>query len=372
MSVLGVPMFRLCPRPESGAKGRVGLADSKQDRLLRALDPSRKPSSNLLGDLVNWPTNALSSDTHSFAFSPPKSSGILGGLFDPPPQVIPTNALVPKSSGIFGGLQDHAPQAIPTNALVPKSSGIFGGLFDPPPQVIPASPTHLPTTFFGSVSKTPVAIPDVKRKVYFAFSFADVLRVNNLRQIGKVGPRESRNARTFYDRSIWERRRITNDEGLKNLMRNGVQYSSAVCVLVGTDTWDSRWVKYEIARAVIDGRGLFAVHINSLDHHVRRVPDPLGYNPLHLMGVSRHLNGEFHLWENSVVIKNIETGELGWEWQPYEDYTVAISLPRYIAGVGVQHVMPLSWVTRQYDFIVDAGTKNLGAWIDAAAVSVGR
>jgi hypothetical protein len=31
-------------------------------------------------------------------------------------------------------------------------------------------------------------------------------------------------------------------------MRNGVKRSSAVCVLVGTDTWDSRWVKYEIGR----------------------------------------------------------------------------------------------------------------------------
>jgi hypothetical protein len=34
--------------------------------------------------------------------------------------------------------------------------------------------------------------------------------------------------------------------------------------------------------------------------------------------------------------------------------------------------MPLSWVTSQYDFILDGGMKNLGAWIDAAAASVGR
>jgi hypothetical protein len=108
--------------------------------------------------------------------------------------------------------------------------------FRPPPPAI--SQTRL-----GSITPAPAAIPEVKRKVYFAFTFSDILRVNNVRQIGKIGPRESRNARTFFDRSIWERRSIRNDEGLKNLMRNGVKHSSAVCVLIGTDTWDSRWVK---------------------------------------------------------------------------------------------------------------------------------
>lgn len=47
-------------------------------------------------------------------------------------------------------------------------------------------------------SPAPTAIPEVKRKVYFAFTFSDILRVNNVRQIGKIGPRESRNARTFF------------------------------------------------------------------------------------------------------------------------------------------------------------------------------
>ena len=234
------------------------------------------------------------------------------------------------------------------------------------------SPPVVPVIPYRPAASAPVAVPEVKRKVYFAFSFADILRVNNVRHIGKIGPHESRNARTFYDRSIWERRSIKNDEGLKNLMRNGVKHSSAVCVLIGTDTWESRWAKYEIARAVIDGRGLFGVHINSLNHNVRRAPDPQGYNPLHLMGVYRDLNGKFYLWEKCIVIKNVETGELGWEWRQYEDYTDPVSLPRYIAQISLQHVMPLSWVTQEYDFIRNTGAKNLGAWIDMAAERAGR
>jgi hypothetical protein len=89
-----------------------------------------------------------------------------------------------------------------------------------------------------------------KRKVYFAFRFKDIMRVNNVRQSGKIGTDETKNARDFYDRSIWEQRSITDPESLKRMMREGVEHSSAVCVLVGTDTWNSRWVKYEIARAV--------------------------------------------------------------------------------------------------------------------------
>ena len=57
--------------------------------------------------------------------------------------------------------------------------------------------------------------PEVKRKVYFAFDFDDLIRVNNVRQVGKIGPREQKNARAFYDRSIWESRDINTVNGLK-------------------------------------------------------------------------------------------------------------------------------------------------------------
>jgi hypothetical protein len=44
----------------------------------------------------------------------------------------------------------------------------------------------------------------IKRKVYFAFRFKDIMRVNNVRQSGKIGCEEEKNARDFFDRSIWE------------------------------------------------------------------------------------------------------------------------------------------------------------------------
>lgn len=198
------------------------------------------------------------------------------------------------------------------------------------------------------------------------------MRVNNVRQIGKIGPREQQNPRTFYDRSIWESRNIKNEENLKNLMRRGVQFSSAVCVLIGTNTWRSRWAKYEIARAVIDGRGLLAVHLNSINHHTRKTPDAYGINPLHFMGIYHSSNGRYYLYEKHVVVTNAAAAELGFEWRPYVDFTDPVPLPRYIPRVDVERVMPLSVYAREYDMKREDGFNNIGAWIDTAAAQVGR
>ena len=43
-----------------------------------------------------------------------------------------------------------------------------------------------------------------KRMVYFAFDFDDVMRVNNVRQTGKIGGRVMGGSRGFKDRSVWE------------------------------------------------------------------------------------------------------------------------------------------------------------------------
>jgi hypothetical protein len=207
--------------------------------------------------------------------------------------------------------------------------------------------------------------------VYFAFDFDDLIRVNNVRQIGKIEPRERKNPRTFSDRSIWESRNIKNEENLKNLMRQGVRYSSVVCVLVGTNTWCSRWAKYEVARAIIDERGLLAVHINSIDHNIRKTTDKPGISPLHVMGIFHAANGDHYLYEKHVVLTSAATAELGYEWRPYEDFADPVPLPPYIPSPAVGYVIPLSIYTREYDMGHD-GFKNIGLWIDAAAVEAGR
>jgi len=211
----------------------------------------------------------------------------------------------------------------------------------------------------------------VKRKVYFAFDFDDLMRVNNVRQVGKLDRPEVRNARTFYDRSIWDSRDINDIATLKSLMRNCVKYSSVVCVLVGTNTWMSRWVKYEISRSVIDQKGLLVVHINSL-RHVRRAPDPLGFNLLNNIGIYHSVEGKFYLYERRFEVVNFLTGQGDWVWRPYSDYSHPVLLPRYLPAPDIEHVRWLSPYVDEYDYVSDEGPKNIGTWIDRAAVRAGR
>ena len=239
------------------------------------------------------------------------------------------------------------------------------------------------TTFLGSAAQPPGQRlllgslyadpkPAVKRRAYFAFDFDDVMRVNNVRQAWRIGHPDSALYRTFYDSSLWESRKLEGDDALKRLMREGVEHTSAVCVLVGTATWASRWVRYEIARAVIDGRGLLSVHINGLNHHQRRLPDALGFNPLSMLAVGPTAPSVYHLFERKFVKTNFLTGAGEWQWHRYGDHKLAVAWPRYLTMPQVGWVMPLSSATADYDFVASAGHMNLGSWIDRAAIQAGR
>jgi hypothetical protein len=136
----------------------------------------------------------------------------------------------------------------------------------------------------------------IKRKGFFSFHYADIMRVNNVRQSWKVNCPGRDDKRQFFDRSLWESVQRKNPEGLKNLIRTGMAHASVVCVLVGSETWCRPWVRYEIARSVIDKKGLLAVHINSLRHHQRVVPDGHGDNPLDYMAVGCPKQGVYFLY----------------------------------------------------------------------------
>jgi hypothetical protein len=239
----------------------------------------------------------------------------------------------------------------------------MAGLFDP------KSSRYLPPPAFGTLAGGYRA--KLKRKAYFAFHFDDIMRVNVVRNAWKIIHPDSPSMRSFYDSSLWESKKLEGEEAVKKLIREGVQYTSAVCVLIGSETWQRQWVKYEIARAVIDGRGLLAVHINGLNHHQRKVRDVLGFNPLHLLGVYKSPSGQFYLYEKSQV-SNYLTGQMEWQWHKYQDYISEVPLPQYLFAPAAGHVMPLSSGAEEYDYVAHDGHKNVGAWIDRAAQRVGR
>lgn len=206
-----------------------------------------------------------------------------------------------------------------------------------------------------------------KRKAFFSFHFDDIMRVNNVRNAWKITHPDSPQMRSFYDSSLWESRKLEGAESLKRLIREGVENTSAVCVLVGTHTWNRRWVRYEIARSIIDNRGLLAVHINGLVHHQRRQADPWGLNPLDYIGVGK-------IQRNALAIPQYYLFEKAGDglWDRYQDYTPAVKLPAWLPDCEPGKVSPLSSGAATYDYISQHGHSAIGSWIDGAAKAAGR
>jgi hypothetical protein len=214
------------------------------------------------------------------------------------------------------------------------------------------------------------AVRATKRKVFFSFHFDDVMRVNVVRNAWKITHPDNALMRSFYDSSLWESRRLEAPESLKRLIREGVDYTSAVCVLIGSETWVRRSVRYEIARAIIDERGLLTVHLNSINP-----PQAPGANPLAFMAVGKVQNSvwdpaRYYLFERQAVFTPL--GGYQWSWDRYTDHTDPVKLPPWLADPALGHVMPLSNNADHYDYITSEGHKNIGAWIDRAAQRAGR
>jgi hypothetical protein len=268
------------PNPTSPqyAFGNLGAVADLFPPAKPALPVSPYPYSGAVADLFGTPkatpANALSGAVADlFPTTPPSSPFSLAGLMASPPPLFPPASASTRPFGSLAGLV-APPAPSPSNAL-----------YAPPPR--------------------PVA-PETKRKAFFSFHFDDIMRVNNVRNTWKITHPDSSSNRSFYDSSLWEDRKLVSPEGIKQLIRAGVLGTSAVCVLAGSDTWDRRWVRYEIARAIIDGRGLLTVHLNGINHHQTKGPHPRGRDPLAHMGIAKlQLNklvpAQYYLYEMNLV-----------------------------------------------------------------------
>ncbi len=215
----------------------------------------------------------------------------------------------------------------------------------------------------------------MKRKAFFSFHFDDIMRVNVVRNVWKIAHPDNALMRSFYDSSLWESRKLEGDEAVKRLIRDGVCNTSAVCVLAGSDTWERRWVRYEIARAIIDGRGLLTVHLNSIRHHVTKTPHTRGCNPLSFMGVGKvqadvWQPARYYLFEKRAVSDGF--GGWKWGWYRYVDYTLQVDLPAWVSDPKPGFITLLSGCAAEYDYTADDGHRKIGSWIDRAAQRAGR
>lgn len=98
-----------------------------------------------------------------------------------------------------------------------------------------------------------------KRQIFYSFHFDnDVMRVQQIRNIGSL---EDNKPVSVND---WETIKRGGDKSIERWIGENMKYKSCVVVLVGAETANRKWVKYEIEKAWNDGKGLMGIYIHNL------------------------------------------------------------------------------------------------------------
>jgi len=145
------------------------------------------------------------------------------------------------------------------------------------------------------------------RRVFFGFHYEkDIWRASQVRNSWVTKP--DREAAGFWDAASWEEVKKKGDEAVKSWIRNQLKGTSVTVVLIGTETSERPYVRYEIQQSWEIDNGLIGVYIyNIKDQYLKT--EPKGADPFVKMGY-----------------KNIKT----------------------------------------YDWVIDNGYTHLGEWVEAA------
>ena len=100
------------------------------------------------------------------------------------------------------------------------------------------------------------------RRVYFSFHYkGDVWRATIVRKAGAINDRVQGG---WVDASLWEETKRAGPDAVQALIEDGLNGTSVTVVLIGAETAERPWVKYEIKRSIERGNGLIGVRIHSL------------------------------------------------------------------------------------------------------------
>lgn len=107
--------------------------------------------------------------------------------------------------------------------------------------------------------------------MFYSFHFNnDVMRVQQIRNMGVIEGNEPVAA------NIWEEAK-KNPGGVEKWIEDNMKNRSCIVVLVGTDTSERPWVKYEIKKAWEEGKGLLGIYIHNLkDPRTSKTPPLFG------------------------------------------------------------------------------------------------
>lgn len=156
------------------------------------------------------------------------------------------------------------------------------------------------------------------RTVFFSFHYdkdwSRLWNVRNSEQFKEVTDNEKR-AKLWAPRDVWEDVKKQGDRAIKNFINEGMKNSSVTVVLIGSDTYDRKYVKYEIEQSELQNKGMLGVYIHGL----------------------KDMSGNFGT-----------------------------------KGPNPFNYVNLSKIYKTYDWVNDKGAQNFGAWVEQAAREAGR
>lgn len=191
------------------------------------------------------------------------------------------------------------------------------------------------------------------KRVFFSFHYKDVaeFRANVVRQHWVTKP--NREISGYYDKSIWETAQTQGDIALKRLINAGLDGASTTCVLIGTQTYERPWVRYELLKSFKMGKHIFGVHINSIASKDGRTKIK-GPNPLEYVGVKFSDSGL------TATLLEYRSDR----WREYEKIDGSASFRVEVAQKYRGNSFRLSELFSVYDWVSDRGFENFAQWAD--------
>ncbi len=120
-----------------------------------------------------------------------------------------------------------------------------------------------------------------KRQIFYSFHYDnDVFRVQQIRNIGALEDNKPVSA------NDWETVKRGGETAIKKWINDNLHYKSCLVVLIGSETANRKWVKYEIEKAWNDGKGVLGIYIHNLKCPRNGKCSP-GPNPFQTFTMSR-------------------------------------------------------------------------------------
>ena len=157
------------------------------------------------------------------------------------------------------------------------------------------------------------------RHVFFSFHYQrDIWRVNQVRNSWLT---QGNTTADFWDDASWEKVKKQGDQAIKSWINRQMKGTSVTVVLIGFETSNRKYVKYEIQKSYEENKGILGIRIHNLKNQYGYT-DYQGANPLDILAV------------NGTPLSQIQSG--------YDN------------------------LYKTYDWDLDNGYHNIGNWIEEA------